>query len=109
MPATPAPTLPASRWRPPDRSTAGRPAARGAAGRVREAQRQAKVALAIAGAFVVAAVAATLAPHDLGTWLPLHLFLAGGLATVISGATVLFTVTWAAAPAPPRRVLALQR
>ncbi|HEX6421617.1 MAG TPA: hypothetical protein VFZ77_24145, partial [Acidimicrobiales bacterium] len=46
---------------------------------------------------------------DLGTWLPLHLFLAGGLATVISGATVLFTVTWAAAPAPPRRVLALQR
>ncbi|HET9611478.1 MAG TPA: hypothetical protein VFP06_17830, partial [Acidimicrobiales bacterium] len=85
MPAIHAPSPPASRWRPSDRPVPPGPATRGAA--------------------AVAAVA----PHDLGTWLPLHLFLAGGVTAAISGATVLFTVTWAAAPAPPGRLLAVQR
>src|SRR5690606_6925670 len=48
-------------------------------------------------------------PHGLGRWLPLHLFLAGALPLAISGATVLFTVTWAAAAPPRRGVLAAQR
>lgn len=109
MPATHAPTLPTSRWRSPDRSDPARPAARGAPGRVPQAQHQARVALTMAALFVAAAAVAAVAPHDLGTWLPLHLFLAGGVTAAISGATVLFTITWAAAPAPPARLLALQR
>lgn len=109
MPAIHAPSPPASRWRPSDRPVPPGPATRGAAGRVREAQRQARAALALAALFVGAAAVAAVAPHDLGTWLPLHLFLAGGVTAAISGATVLFTVTWAAAPAPPGRLLAVQR
>ena len=109
MPAIHAPSPPASRWRPSGRPVPPGTAARGAAGRVREAQRQARAALALAALFVGAAAVAAVAPHDLGTWLALHLFLAGGVTAAISGATVLFTVTWAAAPAPPRALLALQR
>lgn len=109
MPASHTPSPPASRWRPPDGPASGRPATRGAAGRVRAAQHQARAALALAALFAAAAAAAAVAPHDLGTWLPLHLFLAGGVTAAISGATVLFTVTWAAAPAPPGWLPALQR
>src|SRR5690606_34367176 len=40
---------------------------------------------------------------------PLHSFLAGTVLLAISGASQMFTITWAAAPAPSRRLTALQR
>jgi nitrite reductase (NO-forming) len=42
-------------------------------------------------------------------WLPLHLFLAGGVVLAISGVSLMLTVTWSAAPAPPDRWVAVQR
>ena len=101
--------LPTSRWRPGARSDPAAPPPRGAPHRVRLAQRQARRALATAAAFAVAALAAAVVPQDTGRWLPLHLFLTGSIVLAISGATVLFTVTWAAAPAPPAGSLAVQR
>jgi nitrite reductase (NO-forming) len=63
--------------------------------------------LRFALAFVAAAVAAW-ATSD-STWLPLHLFLAGGVVLAISGVSLMLTVTWSAAPAPRDRVAWLQR
>jgi nitrite reductase (NO-forming) len=77
--------------------------------RVAEVHHQARRTLAVAGAFVLAGVAAAVAPEPSGTWLPLHLFLVGGLLSAISGATVLLAVTWSASPAPPRARAAVQR
>lgn len=75
---------------------------RGAAGRVAAVQRQARLSLVVAAAFTVSApVVATAVPHDTGTWLPLHLFLVGGLLSAIIGATQLLAVTWSASPSPP--------
>jgi nitrite reductase (NO-forming) len=72
--------------------------------RVAAVHAQARQSLCIAGAFVLAAVAAALIPHRTGNWLPLHLFLIGGVLSAICGATQLLAVTWSAAPAPgPRR------
>jgi hypothetical protein len=82
---------------------------RGDWSRVVEAQRQARRSLAVAGAFAVGAPLAALLPTSTGTWLPLHLFLVGGLLNAISGATQLLAVTWSASPAPSRRVTSLQR
>jgi len=79
----------------------------GAPDRVRPAQRQAAAALAQAGAFGVAAGLALVLAD--GRWLALHLFLAGTLVSAISGVSVLFAVTWSAAPCPPARRSALQR
>jgi nitrite reductase (NO-forming) len=94
--------LPTSRWR--TVPTAG---ARGAVDRVRLAHAQARttvrLALALAASALVAAAAAD------GRWLPLHLFLAGGVVLAISGVSVMLTVTWSAAPAPPDRLVQLQR
>lgn len=42
-------------------------------------------------------------------WGPLHSFLAGTVLLAISGASQMFTVTWAASPAPPGWMAALQR
>lgn len=84
------------------------PAARGAAGRVAGAQRQARISLALAAAFVAAAVVAVAVPGG-RTWVALHLFLAGGASLAISGSTLLFTITWSAGPAPGRPATALQR
>ena len=82
---------------------------RGAPGRVASVHRQARLTLAVAGAFTIGApVTAALASHD-GRWLGLHLFLVGGLLTAISGATQMLAVTWSAAPAPPDRLVATQR
>lgn len=98
--------IPGSRWR----SSDDRPAeARGAGNRVREAQAQARVSLALGAAFALAAVVAAVAPADTGRWLPVHLFFGGTVVLAISGASMLFTVTWSAAPAPPPGVLAVQR
>ena len=42
-------------------------------------------------------------------WGPLHAFLAGVILLAISGAAQMFTITWAAAPAPPGVVSDIQR
>jgi nitrite reductase (NO-forming) len=42
-------------------------------------------------------------------WGPLHAFVAGAVLMAISGATQLFTITWAAAPAPRSAPVTLQR
>ncbi len=57
----------------------------------------------------MAAPFAALLPHGTGGWLPLHLFLVGGLLNAISGVTQMLAVTWSASPAPPRWATALQR
>ncbi|MGE0507838.1 MAG: hypothetical protein AB7Q42_02805 [Acidimicrobiia bacterium] len=59
--------------------------------------------------FSVAAVVATVVPHDTGAWLPLHLFLVGGLLSAISTTTQMLAVTWSSSPAPPPVVAAAQR
>ncbi len=72
-------------------------------------QAQARRSMWVASGFVVASAAAVVAPHDTGSWLPLHLFLVGGLVSAISGAAQLFAVTWAAGPAPSDASSLLQR
>lgn len=94
--------LPTSRWR-----AAPTSGARGASDRVRLSHAQARATLQLALAFVAAsALAAVLAD---GRWLPLHLFLAGGVVLAISGVSVMLTVTWSAAPAPSNRAVQVQR
>lgn len=85
------------------------PGTRGATGRVAAVHRQARHTLTIAALFVIAAPVAAIAPHRTGPWLPLHLFLVGGLLSAISGVTQLLAVTWSAAPAPKPSHAALQR
>lgn len=96
---------PGSRWRDGDQ----RPRPGGAANRVREAQAHARATLRLSLGFLVAAAAAAVLPLPGGTWLPLHLFLAGGAVLAISATTVFFTVTWSAAPAPAPHLTAAQR
>jgi nitrite reductase (NO-forming) len=81
----------------------------GEAGRVRVVQHQARLTLAVAAAYTAASPLAALAPHRTGWWLPLHLFLVGGLLSAVSGATQLFAVTWAAGPPAGDRAAAAQR
>jgi nitrite reductase (NO-forming) len=76
---------------------------------VAEVQHQARRTLAVAAAFILASPLAALAPHDTGLWLPLHLFLVGGVLSAISGTTQLLAVTWSTAPAPSRLLAAEQR
>lgn len=82
---------------------------RGAKGRVAEAQRQARRGLTLAAAFAVAAPLSALVPHDTGSWLPLHLFLVGGVLGAIAAATQFLAVTWSASPPSPAPVAAFQR
>lgn len=77
--------------------------------RVRAVHAQARPTVALAVLFAAAAPVAAAVPHRTGTWLPLHLLLAGAVVLAISATTQLFTVTWSAAPAPPDRPVALQR
>lgn len=77
--------------------------------RVARVHAHARVTLAMAAGFVVAASVAVVVPHDTGPWLPLHLFLVGGLLGAISGATQLLGVTWSASPAPPAALVITQR
>lgn len=81
----------------------------GAAGRVAAVHRQSRPTLGLAVAFSIAAGVATALPHRTGTWLPVHLFLLGGVLLAISAATQLLAVTWGAAPAPAERTVAVQR
>ncbi len=82
---------------------------RGAPGRVAAVHHQARRTLTQAATFVVAAAIAAVVPHRTDTWLPLHLFLVGGVLSAISGATQMLAVTWSAAPAPARRAASAQR
>jgi nitrite reductase (NO-forming) len=93
---------PTSRWR--TTPTAG---ARGSADRVRLSHAQARTTLRLALAFIAAAALA--AAVGSARWLPLHLFLAGGMVLAISGVSLMLTVTWSAAPAPADRWVAAQR
>lgn len=77
--------------------------------RVAEVQHQTRLTLAVATAFIVAGPVAALLPHDTGVWLPLHLFLVGGVLSAISGTTQLLAVTWSTAAAPSRRLADVQR
>jgi nitrite reductase (NO-forming) len=93
--------LPTSRWR-----AAQAAGTRGAADRVRLSHAQVRRTLRLALAFVAAAAIAAAAGES--RWLPLHLFLAGGVVLAISGVSVMLTVTWSAAPAPPDWVVLVQ-
>lgn len=86
------------------------PAARGAPGRVVEVHGQTRRGLLVATALTVAAGGAVAAGVTrTGWWLPLHLFVVGGLLSAISAATQMLAVTWSAAPAPPRAAAVTQR
>lgn len=78
-----------------------------AANRVKLSHRQTRPTLRLALLFIVAA--ALSAPVSTGSWLPLHLLLAGGAVLAISGVSLMLTVTWSAAPAPPDRAVLVQR
>lgn len=91
----------------PPRSPRPTAAARGAGDRVRRSHAQTRWTLRLALAFIAAAVVAAAAGS--GRWLPLHLFLAGGVVLAISGVSLMLTVTWSAAPAPPDVWTTVQR
>jgi nitrite reductase (NO-forming) len=65
------------------------------------------VTVGLALAFFAAAAVAWATTDT--SWLPLHLFLAGGVVLAVSGVSLMLTVTWSAAPAPPDGLVALQR
>lgn len=62
-----------------------------------------RLVLVLAGSAVLAAASGA------ERWVSLHLFLAGALVLAISGVTLMLTITWSAAPAPPDGWVALQR
>lgn len=79
--------------------------------RVASIHRTAAAAFRLAGAFLVLAAAwgGWAALRGGWWWGPVHAFLAGAVLLAISGATQLFTVTWAAAVPPSPTATALQR
>lgn len=80
---------------------------RTAANRVPISHAQTRSTVRLALAFMAAAVVASV---DLDhPWMPLHLLLAGGVVLTISAVSLMLTVTWSAAPAPPEWGVALQR
>jgi hypothetical protein len=81
-------------------------------GRVARSHTVATTAFRLAAVFIVwAAVWAVGSAIEGGGswWGPLHLFMAGAVLLAISGATQLFSVTWAAAVPPDRRLAGAQR
>ncbi len=83
--------------------------ARGAPGRVVEVHTQTRSGLTIAAALAVTAVVAGIMHVGAGWWLPLHLFVVGGLLSAISAVTQMLAVTWSAAPASPPVLASAQR
>lgn len=73
--------------------------------RVSHAQTRITVRLALL-MIVVAALCAVLVDQR---WLALHIFFAGTVMLAISGVSVMLTVTWSAAPAPPNALMTAQR
>ncbi|HEY3485965.1 MAG TPA: hypothetical protein VGK49_11305, partial [Ilumatobacteraceae bacterium] len=74
---------------------------------MRRSHAQTRVTIGFALAFVTAAALAWVGGDT--SWLPLHLFLAGAVVLAISGVSLMLTVTWSSAPAPPDAIVALQR
>jgi nitrite reductase (NO-forming) len=64
----------------------------------------------VAGLFALIALvwAAVVLARGGSWWGPIHAFLAGTVLLAISGASQMFTITWAAAPAPPSWLARLQ-
>ena len=87
--------------------TAANAARIGAADRVRRSHAQTRTTLRLALVSIGAAAISALWSNT--RWLPLHLLLAGGAMLAISGVSLMLTVTWSAAPAPPERWVAGQR
>jgi len=85
----------------PQGEAPARVVARGAKGRVAAAHRQTRRGLGQAAVFSLAAVAAVVVAHRTGYWLPLHLFVLGGLVTAISTTTQMLAVTWSSSSATP--------
>lgn len=81
----------------------------GARGRVAAVHHQTRLGLLQAGAFTLAAVIATVIPHATGFWLPLHLFVLGGLLSAISVTSQMLAVTWSSAPPVPAWAAMSQR
>ncbi|HSP29216.1 MAG TPA: hypothetical protein VLN74_11755 [Ilumatobacteraceae bacterium] len=81
----------------------------GASGRVADVHGQTRRGLLVAAAFTASAVVAGIARVGAGWWLPLHLFVVGGLLSAISATTQMLAVSWSAAPAPRRLVAGSQR
>lgn len=79
--------------------------------RVVESHRIASAALRLAGAFAVVAAgwAIVVAIGGGSWWGPVHSALAGAVLLAISGISQMFTITWAAAPAPERWLPVSQR
>lgn len=70
---------------------------------------QSQTTFVIAGLFIAAAVVTGLIDNRTGWWLPLHLFLLGGVMTTISGATQLLAVPWCSSPAPHTWIVRTQQ
>jgi nitrite reductase (NO-forming) len=71
--------------------------------------RQTRHGLSVAAAFTAAAILSAASGLGTGWWLPLHLFVVGGLLSAISATTQMLAVTWSAAPATPPALAATQR
>jgi nitrite reductase (NO-forming) len=79
--------------------------------RVIESHSILRLTLRLAGVFAVASViwAVVVLIRGGSWWGPLHTFLAGTVLLAISGASQMFTITWAAASPPSQRLAGLQR
>ncbi|MEO6629372.1 MAG: hypothetical protein ABIP03_12485, partial [Aquihabitans sp.] len=71
--------------------------------------RQARQGLTLALGFVAVAPLAAVVPHHTGVWLPLHLFLVGGMVGTLSAVTQMLAITWSSSPPPVRWLAAAQR
>jgi len=85
------------------------PGGRGAKGRVAAVQAQTQRGLVVAAGFIVAAVVIGITRHHSGWWLPLHLFVVGGVLSAVAATTQMLAVTWSASPAPRTAVAVWQR
>lgn len=77
------------------------------ADRVTRSHAQTRTTMRCSLAFLAAA--ALVAVGGGSRWLVLHLVLAGGVVSAISGVSLMLTVTWSAAPAPSDRAVLAQR
>lgn len=70
---------------------------------------QSQTTFVVAAGFIIAAVLAGALSHKADHWLPVHLFLLGGVLTTISGATLLLGVPWCSSPAPHTWIVRTQQ
>ncbi|HQZ32803.1 MAG TPA: hypothetical protein PK020_00190 [Ilumatobacteraceae bacterium] len=81
----------------------------GAPGRIAAVHAQTRPGLLVAVAFTVVALVLAVVGLGTGWWLPLHVFVVGGLLGAIAATTQMLAVTWSTAPAPRPVVAAVQR